>query len=575
MFLSRRTFLMQFFTLVFSYSLTISAFGANNIRPKPPILRPARIVLDHSELFISANQSIAVKARILDRRGTELLNEPIKWTVLLPGDAILTVQPIDRLGTNVLITAKNAASSPRTIMIRAKSGNADAVLILHVQDSMPAEIIFPDGNVVKLKPKGRPIVRAYVLNADRNIVRDAEVTWEVADPELESFVDVGANTNNGGVNSTQITWLAGAPDIDPPSEIKLVARSGKAAASLKIEYQTPKPDEVTIEVNPAKLSLQPGNVETVEIEVRSKKDKTLLPLKPGVELADPTAQAFIKLSLDENTLTVIAVPGTAQKPAPAFIDTQIIVRASNAIKLIPISFRREATTVTWDILPPSIVGDNYGRTIKNDYYCIEISIQNNSGSDLALAQLNFFKDVDTGRIDYNADGTPKKNPDGSNATIYKREFRPNTTYSTVHGSLEKRKLTHPRTLTLSIIDAMGSLLTGFNPFFRNINHAKNYSQFIDILSNPLAKGLASAWKDPYPDEMRRFEEDVLKDGQTVANNAILKTKIFVPKKSLFGNSSDAKRKRNDLEEVKKELGSLMVLGFRFEKGPIQPIFQGN
>lgn len=169
----------------------------------------------------------------------------------------------------------------------------------------------------------------------------------------------------------------------------------------------------------------------------------------------------------------------------------------------------------------------------------------------------------------------KNNPDGTPARIYRREFRPNTTYSTVHGSLEKRKLTHPRTLTLSIIDGLGSLLTGFNPFFHVDAHAKNFSQFIDILSNPFAKGLGAAWKDAVPDEMRRLEADVLKDGQTIPNNTILKTKIFVPKRALFGESPEEKKKREDLNEVKKALGSLMVLGFRFERGPIQPIYQGR
>ena len=56
---------------------------------------------------------------------------------------------------------------------------------------------------------------------------------------------------------------------------------------------------------------------------------------------------------------------------------------------------------------------------------------------------------------------------------------------------------HPRTMTLAIVDGLGSLLTGFNPFFHNANHAKNYSQFIDILSNPLAKGLERAGRIPF------------------------------------------------------------------------------
>ena len=110
----------------------------------------------------------------------------------------------------------------------------------------------------------------------------------------------------------------------------------------------------------------------------------------------------------------------------------------------------------------------------------------------------------------------------------------------------------------------GSLMTGFNPFFHNVNHAKNYWQFIGILSNPLAKGLEKAWKDPYPDELSRFEQDVLHDDKIIAKDGTLKTKIFIAKRDVF---PDKHSNRDDLRAARKTLGTLTLIGYKFQKGP--------
>ena len=106
-------------------------------------------------------------------------------------------------------------------------------------------------------------------------------------------------------------------------------------------------------------------------------------------------------------------------------------------------------------------------------------------------------------------------------------------------------------------------MTRFNPFFHDLNHKANYSTFIDIISNPLAKGLATAWKDPYPDELARFEENVLKDDKVLSEDDHFKTTIFYPKRLLFPNDD---KKRDDLNEVRARLGELVVYAFKIEPG---------
>jgi hypothetical protein len=256
------------------------------------------------------------------------------------------------------------------------------------------------------------------------------------------------------------------------------------------------------------------------------------------EVADEKNKQFLLLSKPvRGEIKVTGLSGSRSAEPPSVI--LITVKSGNAIASFPVIYRRGIETF-WDVLPPNIVGDNFGRTIKKDYYCIEVSINNDSASDLSLAGMGF-----------------KLKPSDERVS-------PNTSYTTVHGSLARRKLTHPRTLTLAAIDAAGSLMTGFNPFFHNLNHAKNFSQWIDIVSNPLAKGLDKVWKDSYVDEMARLESDnVLHDDKVIPKNSVLKVKIFFPKKALFANKDP---KRDDMAKVREELGQLYIIGYRFDRG---------
>ena len=285
----------------------------------------------------------------------------------------------------------------------------------------------------------------------------------------------------------------------------------------------------------------------MDVTVRGDDERLLKDVELDAEIADPNAKKYLLVTTSKQTVTVIALAGDEKASPPPLLRTALVIKAKgkSTMLTVPIIYQREPASIDWTILPPNIVGDNYGRTIRNDFYCIEVTIQNNSGADLALAGLRFVT-MDEPNVG-----------------------RPNTSYATVHGSLARRKLTHPRTMILAIIDGAGSLMTGFNPFFHNLNHAKNYSQLIDILSNPLAKGLDKAWKDPYPDELARFEQDVLHDDKLIPNNGIFKTKIFVPKRELFTN--EEKAKREDPKEVRRALGTLQVLGYKFQKGSVQSV----
>jgi hypothetical protein len=502
----------------------------------------AKIVLDQAEVKLAANQSVEIKAAVFDAAGKEISNAKVTWEVLGDSKAIV-LRPLNDAQTDVLIISR-ATDSDSVVSVRAGIKTLFADVSVRLQDSTPAQILFLDPNRIELPIHGRATVKAYVLNARGNRIPNAEINWELSDSDHEAFVHLGPNLNKDGVNSVEISWLSGRPGLKTPSEVKLVARSGEKARAIKtIQYQTTAPEVAKITLDAKQIMLQPGDTATINVTVRSEDDKLLKDVELEAEIPDVNARKFLLVTTDKQTVTVMAIEGDDQNPTPPLLRTALVINTKGKSKktAIPLTYLRDLANIDWTILPSNIVGDNYGRTIRKDYYCIEVTIQNNSDSDLALAALRFVgNDEELGR--------------------------PNTSYTTVHGSLARRKLTHPRTMTLAIIDAAGTLLTGFNPFFHNLNHAKNYSQFIDILSNPLAKGLEKAWKDPYPDELARFEQDVLHDEKMIKANDTLKTKIFVPKRGLCPNESDGNCKT--MAQVREALGQLELRAYKFQRGPV-------
>lgn len=408
-----------------------------------------------------------------------------------------------------------------------------------VNDAEPAEIVFPAGNKVELPVGGKVTIRAYVLDKQGNRMRGQTLKWRLAKEDQEAFVYVGRSTEVDGIYTVELIWRPAPPDLQPPGEVELLVSTGTVVAVVSVTYKKVAVEEYEITFDKNAVELQPGLSTPVKVTVKSKKNGRILDdVDISASVVDEAATKLVKVvgPDKEKNLTLIGLYGDLQ--TPTVLKTAVVVRAVGAIATLPVTYRRDPITTSWEILPPAIVGDNYGRTIKSDYYCVEVMVQNNSGSDVALAGLVF---------DLNG------------------RTRPVTSYATVNGSLAKRKLTHPRALTLAIIDGVGSLMTGFNPFFHNPVHAANYSQFIDILSNPFAKGVATVWKDSYPDELSRFQQDVLKDDKILANGMTFKTKAFFPKRALFKNGDPD---RENFEEVRRRLGSLVVIGYKLQ-GPAQ------
>lgn len=273
--------------------------------------------------------------------------------------------------------------------------------------------------------------------------------------------------------------------------------------------------------------------------------------------------------------------------------------------VIPPGVNPPAVDIMWSVMPKGIVGDNFGRKLKNDYYAIEVVIGNNSAYNLQIVSVGFELPTDTkiqGYIERNArnriarkTGRRSTDPDvvreqqqqkgrkldtPASQTVATAQLQtetppadgserktilPSSSYRITRGSMEAKHLTSARTLVLSSITALGPIFTGFTPYFRNVNHRANYAEGINIFSNPLEKGLELVWPDPRERQRERFDDQVLRDGLIIRNNTQIRTLVFFPKDLLrlpgdVENEREYQAWRNNAREVRERLGNLIIIG---------------
>jgi hypothetical protein len=142
------------------------------------------------------------------------------------------------------------------------------------------------------------------------------------------------------------------------------------------------------------------------------------------------------------------------------------------------------------------------------------------------------------------------------SVIYQSRI-PTSSYRMTRGSLEHGQFWSVRNLTINTIRAFGPFLTGFTPYFRNINHQKNYSEMINIISNPLEKGFELVVPDETVSQLQRLDEQILRDGTIIQNNRQVVTHTFMPKDNLFEKSD---KMRDDPLMVTLALGKLVLIG---------------
>ena len=217
---------------------------------------------------------------------------------------------------------------------------------------------------------------------------------------------------------------------------------------------------------------------------------------------------------------------------------------------IPPGLNNKGTVdVMWSVLPDAVTNDNFGGKVSREFYCIEAVIGNDSGYDLQLSSIGFTLP-------------------GLSAGKYRI---PSSGYRTVRGSLEAFQTLAPRQFVVNGFKMLGPLLTGFLPFFHAVNHKSNFSQAINVISNPLEKGLESIWPDLVPTELDRLADMTFRDDVStktiIPNNVQARILTFVPrrlvcpdKKSCPAANSTTTLSAKNPQHVMQALGEIVIVG---------------
>lgn len=259
-------------------------------------------------------------------------------------------------------------------------------------------------------------------------------------------------------------------------------------------------------------------------------------LTAKLSIAPDAPVGIVKLQLidkDRNPRVVVdfAVTGITAGPIPPGLNNQGQV------------------DVMWSVVPDKITNHNFGRGVQKHFYCIEVVIGNDSGYDLQLSSVGFT------------------------LPALKGQYRiPNSGYRTVRGSLEAFGEVAPRKLVVSGLKMLGPILTGFLPFFHATNHLANFSGAINVISNPIEKGLENVWPDLLPTQLDRLADQTYRDDVStktiIPNNVQARILTFIPKRLVcpdlktcpFPERTDKPLEANNVQDVMRALGEIVIVG---------------
>lgn len=274
--------------------------------------------------------------------------------------------------------------------------------------------------------------------------------------------------------------------------------------------------------------------------------------------------------------------------------------------------------IMWGVVPSNIVKDNFGGKVDKRFYCIELVIGNNSGFSLQIAAVGFklgptgqaaeliadsrvsiineYRDLITRRLALekqavglkaDCNRAAKQNTsscvklaDINDQVIQLKAAEeqliatsgrisselatlsrispetkiPSSSYAMTRGTASHGQFWNLRNVGLGGLRALGPIFTSLNPFFGAAKEPK-ITQIFNILTNPLAEGIDSVFPDKTIAQLQRLDDQALRDGMIIDNNAQIRTRIFIPRRSLGLN-----KYKNDVAVITDSLGDMILVG---------------
>jgi hypothetical protein len=344
-----------------------------------------------------------------------------------------------------------------------------------------------------------------------------------------------------------------------------VSRSVKTSP---IPSQTSAEPRITFD--PSAPGVTAGTKVTITAKVLDKDGNEVTPQPGDVwtwKVADQSLEEFLMVTPNGNQASVVGLLGnsTPNTTRPNLIPIIVTFKGTpNATGVVNVRLDdaplargpippgiNPQVDVMWAVMPQKITHDNFGSKIKKQYYGIEVVIGNDSGYDLELASVGF--DLNRKELKLEDDAVSKI---------------PSTGYRVARASLQRRQQLNLRNITLNVLKALGPVLTGFTPFFHNINHTNNFVEGVNVLTNPIEKGFEFVWPDLTVGQLANLEDQSLRDNSitrtVVKNNTQVRFVVFVPKDLINSGTGKEREWRDKPLDVMRKLGKLILVGDQVE-----------
>jgi hypothetical protein len=190
---------------------------------------------------------------------------------------------------------------------------------------------------------------------------------------------------------------------------------------------------------------------------------------------------------------------------------ELNLRSTKFNRADPIPHDLPEPTVAWKVLTNKETRAAFGHYVSTRYYCIEATITNRSGYDYQVGNIEF----EVPNISANV---------------------PATTLGMARSTLDRAHQIGWRNTSLSMIKALGPILTGFTPFFKVQNHQLTFTKSVNIFSDPFEKGFEAIIPDTTIPELQRLNDQILSDGFISKNAGPTITKYVLFTKDFFSKN---------------------------------------
>jgi IPT/TIG domain-containing protein len=358
-----------------------------------------------------------------------------------------------------------------------------------------------------------------------------------------------------------------------PQKTKVVAALLTLALMLStlpvIVAQTPLAFKLAPSTIPA------GRTRTIKIKTASNDDLTGFELQkppedtgviieePGGQLADNKTAIIARVTVDEDadaqTLPLQIVKKEGDEITETFtVDLTIAAFTPKAMQkqAVPPNLEFQVDSM---VQPMSYKGakDVFGRRVADAYYSIVINLGNNTGFDLQVNKIGFVTSIPMQVPDLDQNQRPVVDSNGKVKTRTELLEITAIDRSLIRSSIEKEQNFGARALALNLLGGVGTVTTGFLPFFHALGPRANFSSFTSVVNGQLKDGFTQAVPDLTIRHLNRLDSSLVMDQDFVLpNNSERNTVVFVPRGSL--GLSDIEK--DNLLKVREKLGSLIIVG---------------